>query len=71
MPNLKNILMDYEQEFGQRVNLSKYTLDFIPNTTNSTKVVTRDTFGILSVNCHKRYLRLLAMAGRNKKKTIW
>lgn len=65
---LKDVLHSYEVNSGQKVNLGKSIISFVPMQQLRLRVLQKVILGIPLVNCHEKYLGLPTMTGRNKKR---
>lgn len=68
--NMKNILMRYEQIFGQAANFNKSTVVFSPNTSDTNRVQVCDTLQVTEAHTPGKYLGLPMSIRRNKSITF-
>ena len=64
------VLSDYEHESGQKLNMEKTSLFFSKNTNNDMKEAIKELFGAQIIQQHEKYLGLLPLVGRGKKKAF-
>ena len=64
---LKNILQQYEDSSGQKINTDKSSIFFSPNTSQETKEEILTYLGPMQDTRHTKYLGLPSFIGRSKK----
>ena len=67
---LLKILEVYKRELGQKLNREKTSLFFSKNTSAEVKEEVKDMFGTQIIHQHERYLGLLTLVGKGKKKAF-
>ena len=67
---LLKILEVNERESGQKLNREKTSLFFSKNTSAEVKEEVKDMFGTQIIHQHERYLGLLTLVGKGKKKAF-
>ena len=68
--SVKNILKDYEEASGQRINFQKSSVTFSPNVGEELRGAILNCLGLEAAQIHEKYLGLPSLVGRNKKKTF-
>ena len=61
------VLVDYEQESGQKLNKEKTSLFFSRNTSGDNQEEIKELFGAQIIQQHERYLASPPLVGRGKK----
>ena len=67
---IQSILHRYEQASGQCINGAKTSIFFSSNTRHDTHAAIATFLGVPSVQQYEKYLGLLTLVGRNKKKSF-
>ena len=67
---LKNILQQYEDSSGQKINTDKSSIFFSPNTSQEAKDEILTNLGPMQDTRHTRYLGLSSFIGRSKKQVF-
>ena len=67
---LLKILEVYERESEEKLNREKTSLFFSKNTSAEVKEEVKDMFGTQIIHQHERYLGLLTLVGKGKKKAF-
>ena len=64
---IQEILNTYQSASGQLINLDKSEISFSRNVPDDRKILFQGWMQIKAVECHSKYLGLLAFVGRSKK----
>ena len=68
--SIKQILLDYGEATGQRINYHKSAVSFSRNTTASVQEVVCSLLGVCHATTHGTYLGLLSLVERGQKKAL-
>ena len=68
--SIKQILLDYGEATGQRINYHKSTVSFSRNTTAQVQEVVCSVLGVRHTKTHGTYLGIPSLVGRGRKKAL-